>query len=231
MNRQLLLIGIVAIAIVALGAFAYTVFSGSSSNDSASAVAESGGGNALTVTVRKGDHTMGNPKAPLTVLEYAAPTCPHCAHFDMDIFPQFKQQYIDTGKVYYVFRVFPLNGVDVAAASIAECMPEDNYFPFLDLLYRNQPKWDPDGYQIPDVRAALKQMGNIVGLSGDKVDSCIGDQAEGKKIEQIGQEATTKYDVSGTPTFVFEGQPQTHGPFEDFQELKKYIDPILAKKK
>ncbi len=228
MNRQGLLIGIVLVAIAALGVFAYTLFSGSSSSDASNVAATTG---TLDVAVRKDDHTMGNPKAPLTVLEYAAPTCPHCAHFDMDIFPQFKQQYIDTGKVYFVFRVFPLNGIDVAAASIAECMPEDNYFPFLDLLYRNQPKWDPDGYQIPDVRAALRQMGNIVGLGAGKVDSCIDNQAEAKKIEQIGQEATTKYEVSGTPTFVFEGQPQTHGPFEDFQELKSYIDPILAKKK
>ncbi|HWU25402.1 MAG TPA: thioredoxin domain-containing protein [Rhizomicrobium sp.] len=225
MDRKQLLIGIVVMAVVALCVAAYFVFAGSSSGDTS--IAASSG--IMAVTVQKQDHTLGSPKAPLTIVEYAAPTCPHCAHFDMDIFPQFKQQFIDTGKVYFVFRVFPLSGVDVAAESIARCLPEDNYFQFLDLLYRNQPKWDPDGYQIPDVRTALEQMGKIVGLSADKVDSCIGDQAEAKQIEQVGQEAATNYGVLGTPTFVLDGQ--THGPFVDFQELKSFLDPILAKKK
>ena len=123
MNRTQLLIGLVALAVVALGVAAYFVFSGSSSSDSATA-AQAG---PLAIIVSKNDRTLGSPKAPMTVLEYAAPTCPHCAHFDMDIFPQFKQQYIDTGKVYFVFRVFPLNAVDVAAESMARCLPEDNY--------------------------------------------------------------------------------------------------------
>jgi len=162
------------------------------------------------------------------VLEYASPQCPHCAHFEMDIFPQFKQQYIDTGKVFFIFRVFPLSAVDVAAESIARCLPEDNYFQFLDLLYRNQPKWDPDGYQIADVHGALVDMGKIEGLSASKVDSCIQDQAAAKRIQDVGQDATTRYGINGTPSFVVNGQ--VHGPFEDYQEFKTFIDSMMAKK-
>jgi protein-disulfide isomerase len=147
----------------------------------------------------------------------------------VDLFPQFKQQYIDTGKVYFIFRVFPLNQVDVAAESIARCMPEDNYFQFLDLLYRNQPKWDPDGYDIPDVHGALVQMANIAGMNAQQVDGCIGNQAEAQRIQKVGQDATTQYGVSGTPTFVVNGT--THGPFVNFDELKSFIDPMLSKKK
>lgn len=223
MNRKQMLIGLVAIAVVALGVASYFLFFGTPSTNEA--IPSSG---PLGITLAKDDRTLGSPKAPLTVLEYAAPTCPHCAHFEMDIFPQFKQQYIDTGKVFFIFRVFPLNAVDVAAESMARCLPEDNYFQFLDLLYRNQAKWDPDGYQIPDVHAALVDMGKVAGMSAQQVDSCINDQAEAKKIEDVGTEAQTKYGINGTPTFVVNGQ--THGPFVDLQDMKSFIDPMLAKK-
>jgi protein-disulfide isomerase len=224
MDRKQLLISLVAIAIVALGVAAYFVFAGPPSSDSAIPSSAP-----MAVTAAKDDRTLGSPKAPLTVLEYAAPTCPHCARFDMDFFPQFKQDYIDTGKVYFIFRVFPLGPVDVAVESMARCMPEDNYFQFLDLFYRNQSKWDPDGYDIPDVHGALVQMAKIAGMSAAQVDACIGNQAEAQHIQQVGQDATTKYGVSGTPTFVVDGT--THGPFIDYAELKSFIDPMLAKKK
>jgi protein-disulfide isomerase len=221
MNRTYVLIGVVVVAVVALGAAAWYVFSGGSSDSNASQ-------NPLAIIVHKDDRTMGNKDAPLTVVEYAAPTCPHCAHFDMDIFPQFKKDYIDTGKVYYVFRVFPLNPADVAAEAMARCLPEDNYFQFLDLLYRNQPKWDPE-YQISDVHGALVAMGKIAGMSAEQVDRCIGDQAMQKRIQDVGADAQTRYGISGTPSFVADGQ--VHGPFADFQEFKTFLDGLLAKKK
>jgi protein-disulfide isomerase len=228
MNRTQLLIGLVAIAVVALGVAAYFVFWGSPATDSGTA--QSG---PLAIIVGKNDRTLGSAKAPLTVLEYAAPTCPHCAHFDMDIFPQFKQQYIDSGKVHFIFRVFPLNAVDVAAEAMARCLPEDNYFQFLDLLYRNQAKWDPDGYNIPDVHAALVDMGKIAGLDARKVESCINDEVAKKRIEDVGTDAQTRYGVSGTPTFIANAPgatPQIHGPFQDFSEMQSFLDPLLAKK-
>jgi protein-disulfide isomerase len=223
MNRSQVLIGVIIAAVIVLGVAAYYVLRTPPSDTTTAQ--ESG---PLAIAIGKDDRTLGSPKAPLKVVEYAAPTCPHCAHFDMDFFPRFRKDYIDSGKVYFVFRVFPLNAVDVAAESMARCLPEDNYFQFLDLLYRNQAKWDPDGYQIPDVHAALVDMGKIAGMSAEKVDSCIGDQAEQKRIQDVGTEATTKYGVSGTPTFIASGQ--IHGPFVDYQELQSFFDPMLAKK-
>jgi len=223
MNRTNVLIGLVAIAVIALGVAAYFVFAGGSSSDSSSSAGP------MAIILAKDDRTMGSKTAPLTVLEYAAPTCPHCAHFDMDIFPQFKKDYIDTGKVFYIFRVFPLNPVDVAAEAMARCLPEDNYFQFIDLLYRNQSKWDPDGYQIADVHGALVDMGKIAGMDAQKVDSCIGDQAMQKKIQDVGADAQTRYGISGTPSFVANGQ--VHGPFEDYQEFKTFLNAQLAAKK
>jgi len=222
MNRTYLLIGVVVAAVLALGAAAWYVFAGGSSSDTNAAQEP------MAIVLQKDDRTLGNKNAPLTVVEYAAPSCPHCAHFDMDIFPQFKRDYIDTGKVLYVFRVFPLNASDVAAEAIARCLPEDNYFQFLDLLYRNQPKWDPE-YQIADVRGALIQMAKIQGLSAEEVDRCISDQAMQKRIQDVGADAQTRYGISGTPSFVAGGQ--VHGPFGDYQEFKTFLDGLLAKKK
>jgi protein-disulfide isomerase len=221
MDRRQLLIGLVAIAVIALGVAAYFMFSGGTPADAVPAPS------AVGITLTREDRTLGSPKAPLTVLEYAAPTCPHCAHFDMDIFPQFKQQYIDTGKVFFIFRVFPLNQVDVAAESIARCLPEDNYFQFLDLLYRNQAKWDPE-FAVPDVHAGLVEMGRIEGMSAQQVDACIANQVVAKRVQQVEADAVARYNISGTPSFVVHGN--VHGPFEDFQELQAYINPLLPKK-
>src|ERR1700678_4366098 len=199
MNRTFALIGVVVVAVIALAVGAYFVFSAPSSDVAAASPGP------LAVLTRD-DHALGSPSAPVTVIEYAAPTCPHCAHFDMDVFPDFKREYIDTGKVYFVFRVFPLNPVDVAAEGMARCLPKENYFSFLDLMYRNQSQWDPDGYAIPDVHGALVHMGAIAGMTSSQVDACISDQAAQQRIQQVGTDAETRYGVHQTPSFIVNGR-------------------------
>ncbi|HLY04486.1 MAG TPA: thioredoxin domain-containing protein [Rhizomicrobium sp.] len=224
MSRKPLLTLLVVVAVVALGVAAWFVFSGPS-NSSADAVPDS---SAQGVTITSWDKTMGNPKARVTVVEYAAPSCPHCAHFDMDYFSTLKKQYIDTGKIFYVLRVFPLNPADVAAEAIARCLPADSYFQFLDLLWRNQVKWDPE-YQVPDVHAGLVDMGRIAGMSAQKVDSCIADQTVAQKATQVGNDATSKYGVNSVPTFIINGQTTA---FEgDWDAFRKHLDEAVAKAK
>ena len=224
MTRKQLLLAVVCVALVAMAAAGYFVLA-SNTSDSVNLPQP---GERYGVQVNPSyDRTLGSPKAPVVMLEYAAPSCPHCAHFDMDFFPLLKQQYIETGKIYYIFRVFPLSAADVAAENIARCLPADNYFQFIDLLFRNQAKWDPE-FRVADVHAGLVEMGRIAGLSQSQVDGCIGNQTEAQKISQIGQDATAKYGVNGTPTFIVNGQ--VHGPFMDFDELKGFLDPMLAKK-
>ena len=94
-------------------------------------------------------------------------------------FPQLKAKYIDTGKIFYVFRVFPLRPDDGAAEKIARCLPEDKYFSFIDLLFRNQPKWDVEyGVQSPEgVHDGLVLLGRIAGMSAEQVDQCIDEQS------------------------------------------------------
>lgn len=222
MSRKQLLIGLVALAVVAVGIVAYFIFFSDSASGSLSDNADKFG---ITLTSR--DRAQGSPKAPILMVEYAAPTCPHCAAFDMQIFPLIKQKYIDTGKVYYVFRVFPLNSVDVAAEAMARCLPAENYFSFIDQLYRNQPKWDPE-YGVADVHGGLVQMGGLAGMSPQEVDTCIANTTEQTQITKIGQDAQTKYNVNGTPSFIVNGQLRVgESTWEDWQD---YLNKLLAKK-
>ncbi len=221
MTRKPLIFGLIVVALIVLGAAAWYVTSSSSSD---SAVPDSNASQAVTLTAW--DRRMGSPKAPILMVEYAAPQCPHCAHFDQEIFPLLKKQFIDTGKVYYVLRVFPLGPADVAAEAMARCLPEDNYFQFLDLLWRNQIKWDPE-YRVADVHAGLVAMGRIAGLSAEKVDSCIADQAQAQRITQVGQDATTKYAINSVPTFVVNGEVRQFTG--EWNELQAYLNGLLKK--
>jgi protein-disulfide isomerase len=221
-NRQNVLLGLIGLAVVALCAVGYFVFFGGSS----SAVTDGPSANRLQITSH--DRALGSPDAPIQMVEYAAPSCPVCAGFDTQIFPFVKKNYIDTGKVYYVFRVYPLRSADVAAEAMARCLPKENYFSFIDMLYRNQDKWDPDGYQIPDVHAALVAMGATAGMSAQQVDTCIDNTAQQTQIAAIGQDAQTKYGISGTPSFLVNGQLRVGMSTED--DWKAYLDGLLAKK-
>ena len=221
MSRKPLLIGLVIVALIALAVAGWYVFAGSASE---SAIPDAN--QKQTVTITAWDRTQGSPKAPIQIVEYAAPTCPHCAHFDMETFPLLKQKFIDTGKVYYILRIFPLSPADVGAAAMARCLPEDSYFQFLDLLWRNQAKWDPE-FRVTDVHAGLVEMGRIAGMSADKVDSCIGNQAVSQKITEVGQDATTKFGVNSVPTFIVNGQVRQF--VGGWDELQTYLNGLLKK--
>jgi protein-disulfide isomerase len=223
-SRNQVLLGIIVAALLALGGAAW-YFMGAGGGSSESPTAGPAGGPASVATAY--DRTQGDPKAPITVIEYAAPMCPHCAHMNAEGIPILKAKYIDTGKVFYIFRVFPIGQPDVAAEAIARCLPADNYFQFIDLLYRNQAKWDPE-YGITDVQGGLVAMGRIAGLSGDQVAACMADKNAQKHVIDVAQDGATRYGINGTPTFVVNGEVQTPGaPWPD---IKAKLDSLLAKK-
>ena len=177
------------------------------------------------------DRGMGNPKAPVTVIEYGAPSCSICAYFTANIFPDLKKNYIDTGKVYYVFRVFPLRPEDGDVEKMARCLPEDKYFPFLDLFWRNQPKWDAAEYPgITDPHGEMIKLGRIAGLSSEQMQQCIDNKAEDARINKVAAEAEDRYHINATPTFIIDGMLQPSGALP-YEQLSKIIDAELAKKK
>ena len=155
------------------------------------------------------DMAMGNDKAPVTVIEYASMTCSHCAHFQETTFPELKKRYIDTGKVRYIFREFPLDSLAAAAFMLARCAGKDDkdkYFALVDTLFRQQRQWaveKPMGHDIP--RGAWPQM-----LDG---------------IESIRQRAIKQFKVQSTPTFFINGT--AHPGALSIDEMAKVIDPYL----
>jgi protein-disulfide isomerase len=222
-NQKQLIYGVVGAALVALAVVAYfVIWGGDSGSDNV-------GGGKGPIAIAAGEHTLGNKNAPLQVVEYAAPVCPHCARFNAEVFPKFKAEYIDTGKVYYIFRVFPLHPADIAAEGIARCLPKDNYFQFIDLLFRNQSKWDPE-YGIQDIHGGLVEMGRIAGMSADKVDACIADPKVQAEVQKAGEDAQNLYEIHGTPSFLFDGDLVRSGEFP-WEELKAETDKRLAQKK
>jgi protein-disulfide isomerase len=222
-RKTLIGIGVVVILAIAGIAYAYNVMDSGSAGGSIA----SGPGFTLVST----DKTMGNPKAKVVLIEYGAPSCSICAYFFQNEFPKLKQNYIDTGKIFYVFRVFPLRELDGDSEKMARCLPEDKYFGFIDQLWRNQPKWDNAEYPgITDAHAALVQQGRIAGMTSEQVDQCINNKNEDDRINKVAAEAEQRYSINATPTFILDGTPLSAGSVP-YDQLSKDIDAEIAKKK
>jgi protein-disulfide isomerase len=172
------------------------------------------------------DYVLGKADAPVTVLEFASFTCPHCAAFTNDVLPQIEKSYIDTGKVKVVFRQFPLNGLDLRAGMMARCAPRDQYFNITKVLFKQQQSW-----ALSDPNAALSALAQIAGMAGlpkDKFDACLADNTVADGIVNGMQAAQTTYQVNATPTFVVEGEKlEGEASFDTFKAL---FDRKLAEK-
>lgn len=227
MSRNQLIIVVVALVVVVAAAIAYYAWPSGSSTEAAIPT-----GGAAGYTVAADDHTLGNPKAKVVLIEYAAPTCPHCAHFNETVFPQLKQKYIDTGKIYYIFRVFPLHPSDAAAEAMAVCLPKDSYFQFIDLLFRGQKDWDWEYHtQDPtpfDVHGGLVKMGRIAGMTPEQVDTCINNKAVQDHVNKVAMDGQTRYSIAATPTFIINGV--AHTDVADWTGMQAALDAQLAAK-
>jgi protein-disulfide isomerase len=142
------------------------------------------------------DRFLGEPDAPVTVVEYASLTCIHCAYFHSQALPTLKEKYINSGKVRWIFRDFPLDRLSLAGAQVARCLPEDTYFKFVGLLFESRDRWlREDGDLGP-----LKQMAMLAGLSGEQADACLTDTKLRDAIVAERLRAATTFKVQATPT-------------------------------
>ena len=130
--------------------------------------------------------------------------------------------------MFYVFRQFPIRPDDGAAEKIARCLPEDKYFAFIDLLWRNQPLWDVEN-GVVDVHGGLVRVGRMAGLSADQVDKCIDNKAEDDRINKQTADGESRYSITGTPTFILDGTNIGSGNIP-ISQMSKSIDAALAAK-
>ena len=167
------------------------------------------------------DIILGDADAPVTVIEYSSMTCSHCASFHAKTLPKLKEQYIETGKVKFIMRAFPLDNLAGAAAMLARCVAEDKYYPFVDMLFEKQSQWA----RADDPVKELRQVSKIAGFTEERFNQCVTDQEALEYIQQVRAQGDQKYDIRATPTLIINGQ-KLEGA-QPIERLKAIIDPLL----
>jgi protein-disulfide isomerase len=172
-------------------------------------------------TPTKDDMSLGKADAPIQVVEYASPTCSHCARFNQDVFPAFKAKYIDTGKVRYTLKEFLTPPQEVAAASwlVARCAGPQKYFTVVDAVFRSQQQMF-SGAAPP--RATLLQIAQGVGMTEQQFDACVADEASLKALNKRVEDSMKGEKVTGTPTFIVNGKQVASGELT-LQQLDGFI--------
>ena len=168
----------------------------------------------------EGDIVLGSDKAPVTVIEYASMTCPHCAHFSTDTFPELQKRYIDTGKVRYIFREFPLDPLSAAGFMLARCAGKDKFMPIVETLFAKQTDWVVQK-PIEPLKAIAKQFG----FTEESFNECLANQKVLDDIQAVRDRAAGKLGVSSTPTFFINGKRLVGDLSID--TMAKEIDPYL----
>ena len=171
---------------------------------------------AAEMPLRDDDHILGAADAGVTIIEYASLTCPHCAAFHKFTMPQVKEHWIDPGKARLVFRHYPLDGLALRAATLADCFEGERFFTFLGALFDGQKRWTT----AADPTAELSRMARLAGLSQERVKACMNDQSSMNKILEGMRDAQKTYDVQSTPTFVVNGRKLSGAmTYEDFDKV------------
>jgi protein-disulfide isomerase len=171
----------------------------------------------LNVEEALADRVLGDPDAPVTIIEYSSLTCPHCRHFHLEILPKIKKNYIDTGKVKLIYRDFPFDQLGLLATVMTRCAPAERYFGFLDVLFQQQGSWS----RSKDPMGDLSRIGKLGGLNPSDFEACLKNQALVDGLVQKRLDGQKKFDVNATPTFIIDGDHKIVGsqPYEDFDKI------------
>jgi protein-disulfide isomerase len=221
-RRQLLIAG-AAVAVIAAGG-GYYAWNSYTRGQSKPSVAEPPGGAdvpmaELMLPGPLGDNSLGSPDAPVTIVEYASMTCPHCAHFHETAFPELKKKYIDTGKVRFIFREFPLDSLALAGSMLARCAGTDRFFPMIETLFAQKKEW-----VVQKPLQPMLSLARQAGFSQQSFDECLANQDMQAGIEETRTRAM-KLGVNSTPTFFINGKIFRGGLTTE--ELDKQLAPYL----
>jgi protein-disulfide isomerase len=199
-NIWLIVAGVVAALVVGAGVYYYR--GGFSSSDGPVAKGDPDPAELMKPGALP-DIVIGQSDAPVTIVEYASMTCPHCALFQKEVLPQIKSKYIDTGKAKYILREFPLDGLALAAFMVARCSGNDRYFPMVDALFETQPTWAVTG---AEGKEKLLLIARQSGMSKEEFDKCLADKDLFDKIVEIRRHANEDLGVDSTPAFFVNGK-------------------------
>lgn len=166
------------------------------------------------------ERALGKDDAPVTIVEYASMTCPHCAHFHETTLPELKTKYIDTGKVRMVFREFPFDPRAEAGFMLARCS-NDNYFAMIDVLFKQQESWAG----VQDAKAALLQISKLAGFSQESFEACLTDQKLLEDVRAVRERGAKEFGVDSTPTFFINGN--RYPGAMSIAEMSAVIDGML----
>jgi len=171
---------------------------------------------ATLLAITQQDRVLGKADAPITIVEYASMTCPHCAHFDKDVLPGLKKKWIETGKAKLVLRDYPLDEVALRAAMMARCAPPERFYPLVDTLFETQEQWA----LAKDWRGALEKTARLAGIGKKDFDACLANKGMEDQVAQSRLIATTQLGVDSTPTFFVNGTKFQGAPTEEaFDQL------------
>jgi protein-disulfide isomerase len=169
------------------------------------------------------DRVLGKSDAPVTIIEYASLSCPHCAHFATDVLPKLKEKWIDSGKAKLVLRAFPLDEPALRAEMVARCAPPERYYPLVETLFETQDKW----VVAKDWQSALQRIAQLAGVPKTKFEACVADKALEDQVAQSRLTAAAKLGVEATPTFFINGTKFDGAP--TFEAFDKLLSGLAAK--
>jgi len=189
----------------------------------AGAQAPKAGADAATLlAVTPQDRVLGKPDAPVTIVEYASLTCPHCAHFAKDVLPKLKPKWIDSGKAKLVMRPFPLDEPALRAEMVARCAPPAKYYPLIETLFETQDTWAVS----KDWRSALERTARLAGISKKDFDACLANKAVEDMVVSSRLVAATQLGVNSTPSFFVNGNKFEGAPTEQaFEQALSAVAP------
>jgi protein-disulfide isomerase len=185
-------------------------------DDSAAAIAKK----LMAAAPAHGERSVGDPNAPVTMIEYGSASCSHCAEFHMKIWPGLKKDYVDTGKVLFIFREFPTDQSALGAFMLARCLPEDKYFEAIDMMFLQQKFW------APNPKIELFSIVSEFGLNAEKAEACLKQSELAKSIVSVRDRAVKEFGIKGTPSFFVNGK--FIDGHEDPAAARAVIDAALA---
>lgn len=176
----------------------------------------------MDVTEMMADRVLGDAAAPVTIVEFASYTCSHCAAFHNNVLPTVKEQLINTGKAKLVLREFPLDKFALKASLLARCAPADKYYDLVEVIFRNQDRW----VKSEDPIKSLKQLGGLTGMDDAQMEACLNNtEMESALLKRV-TDAQAQYNVSATPTFVFNEGAEKFSGSQTPEKFQTTVDQL-----